>query len=411
MYLLGRILTTGDFYPSYDARSFHDFGIFEFDNKFWVEWEDAPFNNNPLWPDKIQSVSGQWFEADLDVEFAGVTNCAAGLWPDPTDELSRIEIALLNDTLDLHSDYYDYRAVWAFLSKLDRQPQLLTITGVGQWQANMLQTEMGDLYQINSQIKDALEIPTQIETTLDSIGTLQWDIMEDLYVLDSILFEDGNLDSTSLVNYSILTSDFSDLADEVADIWSEYYDDLEDSLTILGSDLDNISVSDVFNENLKTVMQIWLHNTIKRDSSLNTAQIAWLDTLGQTCRFVNGPSVVIARGMVRSLGIEQPYGDHPDCINDPFAKDADLRTLSVSNNEWIVFPTLTRGECMVVNNDWDSNHSYQLEVLSMDGTIHYQARYASSRQQIDLSTLSAGMYFIRLIPEGTSPITMRVVKQ
>jgi hypothetical protein len=400
--------SSGSYYPSFDARSFHNIPFLELDNKFWVDEEDTQFNNNLYWPDKILSVSPYWFQADLDVIMLGVNNCAANLWPDPSEELTRIEQALLDDDLGLDQAYYNWRARWAFLHKTDRYPDLLSISGVSQWQQDMLPTPQGQLYEVQRMLRVGLTIPENMESSLDSLDSMVNALLLDLSTLDSIWSADNLLDSAQFASYTTMCDSVLHLTTEMAQYWSAYHDSMSVLIGDMAYWLNNILATESFDAHLRDVMTIW-SSTLMPGDTLTMAQADTLEVLGNSCRFVDGPAVVLARALLGSRGHSMPQGDHPSCVED-YQEEAAKRSGIDENVQWSVYPSHTKGECLLVAHERHEEGNYQLQVYDLRGAVLYQGTHQASRQRLDLGYLPAGHYIIRLQEREQTPVLLRVVK-
>ncbi|MCO6484852.1 MAG: hypothetical protein J5I41_03650 [Saprospiraceae bacterium] len=221
--------------------------------------------------------------------------------------------------------------------------------------------------------------------------------------------EDGILDSLDALSYANLADSLDIVLTEMTVIKSSILDSMESRLDYLYSQLDSIETLDHFDEQLQALLKIWVSNALYPGDTLTSGQVEALDDWGQSCRFVDGPAVVMARALLRMRGVSQPNGDHPDCLEE-LNNEADIR----SNEEvgkWRLVPTVTNGSSLLERiQPLRIDAKIMLEVFDHNGRCHYKGVCNGNRQWLDFTGMPGGGYFIRISEGERPPVVIRMVK-
>lgn len=403
------VSTTGDFYVSWDAISFNGFYVNNDLSRFWSDDDDTG-GNYEFWPDKISQVAGgNWFQADIDVYMQGAGGCSAFLGPDPSDELSALDNALLGGNPNLGYDYFNWRAKWGFLVKQDRNPDLLSVTGVSNWRDTALASPMGQLYIIQRDLETGTVMNAEDRLMLDSLNDLTAGWLASLAFLDSLFVADGALSSTQVSAYDSLIDLVLVHATTEEAIRDTLRLQVESLCQDLLSELGGISTTLDFDTHLKSILEIRLKMVQSGGQMPDSTDWAILEDLAASCRYVDGVAVPMARSIIRRFEGNNQYGDHPDCLNESFA-EATTRSISPLATGLQVIPSVTNGEVHVFFEEAGQRNSVSYRVFNTQGDLSSQGILSVGASSIDLSHLPSGMYLIQFMDDQNLPIVRKVTK-
>ena len=164
------------------------------------------------------------------------------------------------------------------------------------------QTSVGQLYNVEQKIKEALEVPSSIEAQLDQIQNSADQSKEVLFVLDSVLDMSSNtveltaaLEQKLTVLAAVRTQD---------SLYATLHDGYRTGMLLKLQEalvLNNqVNASTVYEQNEKTVNDIALSSRIFQGNILTATQLAVLKDIAVQCPKIGGHGVYRARGMLSS---------------------------------------------------------------------------------------------------------------
>jgi Secretion system C-terminal sorting domain len=148
-------------------------------------------------------------------------------------------------------------------------------------------------------------------------------------------------------------------------------------------------------------------NTTAKGIAADPAQIARLYNIGSQCAMIGGPAVYWARTMYGAL--TQQFLSGYNCSDSQFQGNPADRNALISNNQVATFyPNPTSD---LLNIDIQGNDAaYELTIYNIVGKEVQKALVQSGRQQISISGLEQGIYFIAVFQNGKPVQTSKIIK-
>jgi len=149
-----------------------------------------------------------------------------------------------------------------------------------------------------------------------------------------------------------------------------------------------------------------LHQDTLVDASTISFGHSWslTDTIDVTVRLVNDSAILPNGNSINCLFEDQilwyidtfpngtPYGSWTFIHNNPGVDVTDINQITILEPDFIIFPSPTSNNLNVKG----PNEEYALKILNIQGQLFYELNNISGRQNIDVSFLPSGLYFLNV---------------
>ena len=107
-----------------------------------------------------------------------------------------------------------------------------------------------------------------------------------------------------------------------------------------------------------------------------------------------------------STGSSTPWGSWTFIHNNPGVDVTDINQITILESDFIIFPSPTSNNLNVKG----PNEKYALKILNVQGQMFYELNNISGHQNIDVSFLPSGLYFLN-VSHNKGYQNIRFIKQ
>tara|TARA_A100001234_G_scaffold166310_1_gene147509 strand:+ start:49 stop:753 length:705 start_codon:yes stop_codon:yes gene_type:complete len=139
------------------------------------------------------------------------------------------------------------------------------------------------------------------------------------------------------------------------------------------------------------------------------------DTINVTVHFVNDSAILPSGNSINCLfedqiywstGSSTPWGSWTFIHNNPGVDVTDINQITILEPDFIIFPSPTSNNLNVKG----PNEEYALKILNVQGQMFYEINNISGHQNIDVSFLPSGLYFLN-VSHNKGYQNIRFIKQ
>ena len=227
---------------------------------------------------------------------------------------------------------------------------------------------------------------------------------------DSLYVLNGN--SQHLAQISILQDSIAAKTTADNTIWTNIQNTRNNTATILDIDNSNILVSAIFEENEKKVNEVYLNTIAKRNFDYSASHLSLLESVASQCPWEGGNAVFRARGML-ALVQRVIINDESMCnAAKSYSNEEDKHVIEefIVENEYIkLYPNPAQNYITIeLQSKIDAKiESVEIFNISGQGLKYYNNISTEQLFQIELESLSEGMYICRIILSDNSIQTVK----
>ncbi|MBX2891718.1 MAG: right-handed parallel beta-helix repeat-containing protein [Saprospiraceae bacterium] len=182
-----------------------------------------------------------------------------------------------------------------------------------------------------------------------------------------------------------LQSELTTLQQTNQSLSEQYKSDVADRANQLAADLDNVNTTDVWEQNLKTVLVLSAEKLLSGNTEWTTTQYNSLKSIADQCRHEGGIGVVMARVAIE----EFDYDDEAMCPGAGLPRSSDAARLGA-----LVAPNPASDFCRLT---FEQPVNGSLRVYNFQGQVVRNVRFAeASYFELDTRNLSSGLYGIEV---------------
>ena len=148
-------------------------------------------------------------------------------------------------------------------------------------------------------------------------------------------------------------------------------------------------------------------NIIYQDTLVDASTISFVhswslsDTIDVSVSLVNDSAILPSGNSINCLfedqiywstGSSTPWGSWTFIHNNSGVDVTDINQISILEPDFIIFPSPTTNHLNVKG----PNQEYALKILNIQGQLFYEINNTSGRQNIDVSFLPSGLYFLNV---------------
>ena len=179
---------------------------------------------------------------------------------------------------------------------------------------------------------------------------------------------------------------------------AQYKTDIAGKANQLASDLDNITTTDVWEQNLNTVLDLSVEKLLSETADWTTTQYNALKAIADQCRHEGGIGVVMARAAVGSY----QYDDEAMCTGQGQPRSSNAARLKAS-----IAPNPALEQCRIT---FDQPVSGQMVVHNFQGQVVRSIQLSEvAAFDLDVRTLPAGLYNLHVSTQQGTLLDEKIV--
>ena len=166
----------------------------------------------------------------------------------------------------------------------------------------------------------------------------------------------------------------------------------------------NIAVAEVFEQNRKTINEIYLNTIALGTVMFDPVQLTQVENIAGQCPLSGGNAVFEARGMLKMVK-DTTFNDTDICDRvEPRSNDNKDTDVIISSGEIKVYPNPTKGTIhLELNRETESNREFLLYDMTGKFVTSYLIPKGQKRVNFNIVTLQSGIYYYKCkLEEGTS---------
>lgn len=369
-------------------------------SKFFI---NSPNQNSIYWSNP-RTIAGQ---ADIDYWFIDdngqfppaptLSDCSSGLYAPQDPKLSEADLAVLSNNFPDYQGYpaSGWEAGLRLFVNLSRNAALRPSGSLAKaFYDDNNNATLGKLYTGLERVRNFGQTTTAIQVIQEEIEEL----LDQAYVLnDQIVYAAGETEEAALLaQYHSLLEDYLLKQAEYDLLAANHQAAAQQQAATQLADLNTTTAGDLWEQNLKTVLQIQL-GLLATGLPLTETQQTTMQAIANQCRYEGGYGVLLARQMVPGL----PYDDEVLC-------SARGRSESKTpSSTFTVFPN-PASDYIQLN---AGNHASAgtVDLINALGQVVRTYTWEGSETRLTIADVPNGAYFLNIRAQGFAPQVQQVV--